>query len=215
VTQDPPDEAERPLGRQFFVRDALVVAPSLLGATVRVGAVSGRITEVEAYRRDDPASHSFRGPTPRNASMFAAPGTLYVYVSYGIHHCANIVTGDPADGQAVLLRAVEIIDGGDVVASRRGYRPQREWANGPGKVCQAFGIDLAFDGLDLVADERMSIIAGAVEPDPVVTTRIGITVGVDRPWRWVARRASASSSRGDGTSPDERRTADRPASGRA
>ena len=84
------------LRRDFFARDALVVAPDLLGTVIRVGPVAGRITEVEAYRRDDPASHSFRGQTPRNTSMFAGPATLYVYISYGIHCCANVVTGDPS-----------------------------------------------------------------------------------------------------------------------
>lgn len=198
------------LGRDFYARDALAVAPDLLGAVLRVGLVTGRITEVEAYRRDDPASHSFRGPTRRNTSMFASPGTLYVYISYGIHFCANVVTGDPADGQAVLLRAAEIVDGGELVATRRLQRPQREWANGPGKLCQAFGIDLSFDGLDLVVDERMRIEPGTPVTDPDVTTRIGITVAVDRPWRWVvSRRASASNSRVGDTSPDGARFAGR------
>jgi DNA-3-methyladenine glycosylase len=176
------------LGRDFFARDALVVAPDLLGTVIRVGAVAGRITEVEAYRRDDPASHSFRGPTPRNTSMFAGPATLYVYISYGIHCCANVVTGDPADGQAVLLRAVEIVEGEELVAARRSQRSRREWANGPGKLCQSFGIDLSFDGLDLATDERMWIEPGSPVDDPDITTRIGITVAVDQPWRWVVAR---------------------------
>jgi DNA-3-methyladenine glycosylase len=205
-------EPER-LGRSFYARDALIVAPDLLGAELHVGPVSGVITEVEAYLRDDPASHSYRGPTPRNKSMFTAPGTLYVYVSYGIHFCANVVTGDPADGQAVLLRAVEIVDGAEVVAARRADRPRREWTNGPGKLCQAMAIDQTFDGLDLVTDQRMRITEGHRVAESLNTTRIGISVAVDQPWRWLVSDSSASSIRVDGTSPHGRPSAHRRATG--
>ena len=130
------------------------------------GRVAGRIAEVEAYRRDDPASHSFRGPTPRNASMFGRPATLYVYFSYGIHCCANVVTGDPATVRLCCCVPQRIVEGEELVAARRAQRSRRESANGPGKLCQAFGIDLSFDGLDLATDERMWI-----EPGSPSTTR--------------------------------------------
>jgi DNA-3-methyladenine glycosylase len=148
--------------------------------------VSGRIVETEAYTRTDPASHSFNGPTARNAVMFGPPGRLYVYLSYGIHCCANVVTGPDGDGQAVLLRAVVPLEGLDVIRSRRRGRPDRELANGPGKLCEALGITLADDGTS-VTDERSSIWIvddGTPPPVPIVGPRIGITKGVDVPWRF-------------------------------
>ncbi len=110
--------------------------------------VAGRIIETEAYMSDDPASHSFRGPTPRTAVMFGPAGYLYVYRSYGIHWCANVVTGADGDGQAVLIRAVDPVEGADEMLRRRGRLPL---ADGPGKLCQAFGLDGEDDGADLVA----------------------------------------------------------------
>jgi DNA-3-methyladenine glycosylase len=168
------------------------VAPDLLGklvTVVRDGTyVSGRIVETEAYTRTDPASHSFNGPTARNATMFGAPGRLYVYLSYGIHCCANVVTGSDGDGQAVLLRAVVPIEGLDVIRSRRRGRPDRDLANGPGKLCEALGITLADDGT-AVTDESSPIRIlddGTPPPQPIVGPRIGITRGVDIPWRFEA-----------------------------
>jgi DNA-3-methyladenine glycosylase len=163
------------------------VAPDLLGAVLvveRDGAlVAGRIIETEAYTADDPASHSFRGRTRRNEVMFGTAGHLYVYRSYGIHWCANIVTGEDGDGQAVLLRAVDPIEGADEMLRRRGRLPL---ANGPGKLCQAFGLDGADDGADLCAAGPIRVLEDEMGPpvEPVAGPRIGITKAVDTPWRF-------------------------------
>lgn len=161
------------LPAEFFARDATEVAPELLHKILRVdgplGPVDARITEVEAYTQDDPASHSFRGPTARNAVMFGPPGRLYVYLIYGMHHCVNLVTGAEGDGQAVLVRAV-VIDG---VPRRR--------TDGPGKLTKVLGIDRRRDG-----DEALVIDDGVTVPSAEVTPRIGITKAVDWPRRWRA-----------------------------
>ena len=149
--------------------------------------VSGRIVETEAYRSDDPASHSFNGPTPRSAIMFGPPGVLYVYLSYGIHSCANVIVGADGDGQAVLVRAVQPVDGLPIIRERRPGRVDRELANGPGKVCAALAIDLADNGTDLVSPgTRLTIVDDGTPPppDPIVGPRIGITKAVDTPWRF-------------------------------
>ena len=175
----------RRLPRSFFARDALVVAPELLGKVLVHGPCAGRIVEVEAYRSDEPAAHSFRGKTPRTAVMFGRAGHLYVYFTYGMHHCANVVTGRTGDGQAVLLRAVSPLDGIDVMVERRHGR--RRLADGPGKLCEAFGIDLRHTGADVCAPGDVRVVDdGTAPPDVVVTTpRIGITKAVDLPWRFL------------------------------
>ncbi len=169
------------------------MAPELLGKLLVVKrggrCVSGRITETEAYMRDDLASHSFNGITPRNAVMFCPPGRLYVYLSYGIHCCANIVTGLDGDGQAVLLRAVVPVEGLDVIRSRRRGRADRDLANGPGKLCEALGITLADQATDLCASTSPIRILddGIPAPrNPIVGPRVGITKAVDTPWRFRA-----------------------------
>lgn len=176
------------LDRSWFARDAPLVAPDLLNKLLVVERdgvrCSGRICETEAYMPDDPASHTFRGPTPRNQVMFGPAGHLYVYLSYGIHRCANVVTGAEGSGQAVLLRAVEPVDGLDQMRSRRN-RPDRELTNGPGKLCQALGIAGGDDGSDLL-DGSVAIVDDGVTPpaDPRTGARVGITKGVDIPWRF-------------------------------
>jgi len=149
--------------------------------------VSGRIVETEAYMQHDPASHSFNGPTSRNSVMFGPPGRLYVYRSYGIHWCANVVTGVERDGQAVLLRALVPVDGLEVMRSRRAGRPDRELCNGPGKLCAALGIDGDDNGIDLTGvSSAIRIVDDGSEVTEAVSVgpRIGITKAVDTPWRF-------------------------------
>lgn len=174
----------RRVPRSLLAGDADVVAPQLLNRLLVVGACAGRIVEVEAYTADDPASHSFRGRTNRNAVMFGPAGHLYVYFTYGMHHCANVVTGSEGDGQAVLIRAVEPVRGVDEMAARRGRRTHI--ADGPGKLCQAFGLDLSVNGVDLCSGAAIGLFDDDVAPpeQSEVSMRIGISVGVDTPWRW-------------------------------
>ena len=172
------------LARSFFGGESAVVAPALLNKVLVASGCAGRIIEVEAYDADDPASHSYRGETPRNRVMFGPPGHLYVYVIYGIHHCANVVTGGLGDGAAVLLRAVSPLAGIEAMRVRRNGR--RALADGPAKLCQAFDLDLGANGLDLCTRDGIGIFDDGVAPprSPRVGPRIGLTKGVATPWRW-------------------------------
>lgn len=178
----------RPLPRRFYSREAVEVAPDLLGRLLvrPVDGVRmiGRIVEVEAYGRDDPGSHAFRGPTPRNASMFGPPGRAYVYVSHGIHRCLNVVCDSPS---AVLIRAVEPLEGLEAMALRRGLDEPRLLCAGPGRLGQAMGITLAEDGRPVHRREGLWIAAGDPVHDVAVTLRIGMSDAVNRPWRFVER----------------------------
>lgn len=181
----------RTLPSCFCERDAPELAVELLNklliTTVDGETTAGRIIETEAYREDDPASHSFRGRTARNAPMFGPPGHLYVYLSYGIHRCVNIVAGPAGLGAAVLIRAVSPTEGLEVMRVRRGGRPDVDLANGPGKVCQALGIDLRHDGAPHTDPQGEVRVAddGVGPPEaPVVGARIGITKAADVPWRF-------------------------------
>jgi DNA-3-methyladenine glycosylase len=164
-------------------------APLLLGAHVvsRVNdeEVRIRITEVEAYKgEDDPASHAYRGETPRNGSMFRKPGTLYVYRSYGIHSCANTSAGPEGVGWGILIRGGEVIDGEAVAVRRRG-RPN-DLASGPGKLCQALGITPMLDGTDLLDPASVIRLESGDRPEMIMATpRIGISKAQDLPWRFV------------------------------
>ncbi len=182
----------RRLARRTLADDPRTVAPRLLGCTLvhdhPDGVRSGVIVEVEAYAgAEDPAAHTFRGPTPRNAAMFGRAGTLYVYRSYGIHWCANVVCGDQ-DGTAVLVRALAPVDGVEAMHAARGpaARRARDLASGPGKLCQALGITGDHDGTDLLdGSGPVRLLDRRRPPEGVVrTTRIGISVAVDEPWRW-------------------------------
>jgi DNA-3-methyladenine glycosylase len=176
----------RPLSRRFYARDALDLAPALLGRLlVREvdGSVAvGRIVETEAYRPDDPASHSYRGPRRANRTMFGPSGHAYVYVSHGIHHCLNAVARPPS---AVLIRALEPLHGVDRMVSRRGLADPRLLCAGPGRLCQALGITLADDGHDLTEGRGLWIAPGRPVAGPVVTRRVGLSVAVEQPWRFV------------------------------
>lgn len=168
-------------------RPAVDVAPELLGWQLHGVGASGRIVEVEAYEPDDPASHSFRGQTPRNAAMFGPAGHLYVYRIYGIHLCANVVTGPPGRASAVLIRAIEPIEGTVLMAQRRGNDRPSALGSGPGRLCQALGISADHDGLDLLdagSPVRLTAPPGATDRPIVNGPRIGISKAVDRPWRW-------------------------------
>jgi DNA-3-methyladenine glycosylase len=168
------------LRRDFFARSVHEVAPELIGATLLVNSVGGRIVEVEAYDHEDPAAHSYRGKTARNASMFGSPGRAYVYRSYGVHWCLNFVC---ADAGAVLIRALEPTHGLDEMAARRGIAEPRLLAAGPGRLAQALGITREHDGLPL---DRPPFKLSATREDVVVETgpRVGITKAAERPWRY-------------------------------
>jgi DNA-3-methyladenine glycosylase len=177
--------ALRPIGRDFFARSVHEVAPDLIGVTLLVEGVGGPIVEVEAYDHEDPASHAFRGRTARNASMFGPPGHAYVYRSYGIHWCLNLVCEDEGTAAAVLLRALEPVHGLDRMAARRGTTEPRLLCAGPGRLCQALGVERGHDGRPL--DEPPFALYPHPEPVRVTTApRIGITQAADLPWRYVA-----------------------------
>lgn len=165
------------------------VAPLLLGCLVEHAGVTLRLTEVEAYAgADDPASHAFRGPTRRAATMFGPAGRLYVYLSYGIHVCANVVTGEEGQGSAVLLRAGEIVAGFELARARRPGSRDDDLARGPGRLGRALALGLDLDGTDLDAPGKAQ---GGVRlrygPSPRRIgqgPRIGISRATDLPWRW-------------------------------
>jgi DNA-3-methyladenine glycosylase len=172
------------LSRTFFARDVHDVAGELIGATLLVDGAGGTIVEVEAYDQTDPASHGFRGPTPRNISMFGPAGHAYVYRSYGIHWCLNLVTGDEGHAAAVLLRALEPTHGLDAMRARRGLDDPRLLCSGPGRLCQALGVTREHDGLPLDAPP-FELLAREDEPPIAAGPRIGITQAADLPWRYV------------------------------
>ena len=176
------------MARAFYNRDVLEVAPDLIYKILSVAdGRAGRIVEVEAYRgRDDPAAHSFRGFTKRNATMFGPPGHLYVYFSYGMHWCCNATCGD---GTGILIRGLLPLAGLEAMrAARARVVREVDLSNGPGKLTQAMGIDGSLDGADLVKSPLVGIYDDgyrSVHP-PRATSRIGISKAKDLPWRWVA-----------------------------
>ena len=169
--------------RAFFARSVHEVAPELLGVTLLVDGVGGTIVEVEAYDHEDPAAHGYRGPTPRNASMFGPPGHAYVYRSYGIHWCLNLVCEDEGSASAVLIRALEPTHGVDAMRARRGTDESRLMCAGPGRLCQALGVTGEHDGLPL-DEPPFELRPRDREPEVVTGPRIGITRAADRPWRY-------------------------------
>jgi len=188
------------LDRDFYARPAEVVAPELLGAVISHGIRRARIVEVEAYggEGEDPASHAHRGLTPRTASMFGPPGRLYVYLSYGMHWCANVVTGNDGEGSAVLLRAAEVVGGAEVIrVARPTARTDDELLRGPGNLARGLGLTRDHDGMDLTGAEKSLWLeeVGGEAGDIVVTSRIGISRATDRPWRWFLEGSPAVSGR--------------------
>ena len=173
------------LNRDFFARSVHAVAPDLIGATLLVDGVGGRIVEVEAYDQEDPASHGYRGRTARNAAMFGPPGHAYVYRSYGVHWCLNLVCGEKAVPEAVLIRALEPTSGLDVQQSRRGVNDVRALCSGPGKLCQALGVTGEHDGLALDVPP-FELEARAEIPEIVTGPRIGITRATELSWRYMS-----------------------------
>ena len=159
------------------------VARRLIGAIFTVDGVGGRIVETEAYDPEDPASHTFSGPTPRNAVMFGPPAHAYVYRSYGIHWCLNFVCREEGHGAGVLIRAIEPLTGLDAMRQRRGLEPAKLLCSGPGRVAQALGITHANNGMSLL--DAPFHIEAPEEDYPVATgPRIGITKAMDVPWRF-------------------------------
>jgi len=167
----------------FFARSVHEVAPELIGVTLLVDGVGGRIVEAEAYDQEDPASHAYRGRTERNASMFGPPGRAYVYRSYGIHWCLNLVCEGEDVASAVLIRALEPTHGLERMRERRGLEDPRLLCSGPGRLCQALAVTREHDGLALdrppfellALEEKATLVAGP---------RVGITRAAELPWRY-------------------------------
>jgi len=176
----------KPLKKAFFARSVHKVAPELIGATFLFGDVGGIIVEVEAYHHTDPAAHSYRGPTPRNAVMFGPPGFAYVYRSYGIHWCVNFVCEEEGSASAVLIRALEPTHGIAAMRRRRHLQDERSLCSGPGKLTEALGITGRHNALPLDSPP-IALHARPFKPDIVAGVRIGITKAVELPWRYGLR----------------------------
>lgn len=170
-------------------RPAEVVAPELLGSIlvreINGHRLAGRIVETEAYHQRDAASHSYRGQTPRTEVMFGPPGHLYVYFTYGMHHCCNVVTGPPGEGSAVLIRALEPVEGMEIMKQHRRQDNMHNLCNGPAKLCQALLIDKSFNGQDLAKPPCwLEYNKPLPRSEIIATTRIGISQDTHRQWRF-------------------------------
>jgi DNA-3-methyladenine glycosylase len=177
------------IDRAFYDRPVLEVAPDLIGCVVRHGETAGVIVETEAYHRTEPASHAWAGLTARTKPLFGPPGIAYIYFSYGIHSLLNAVCDAEDSGAAVLIRALQPLDGIEVMRARRGVAREEDLCNGPGKLTQALGIGLGLNGTSLI-DGPIRIeprVPGWEAPDIAIGRRIGITKAVDLDWRFSAR----------------------------
>ncbi len=186
------------LTRDFFNRPTMKVARDMLGAVLihnsPAGKTAGIIVETEAYLQGDPACHASRGKTRRNAAMFGPPGTAYIYLVYGIHCCFNTVTMPTGTGEAVLVRALEPLEGLELMKRRRGIADVKGLCSGPGRLCQAMGLDRQYNGMNL-SSPSLYIQQGAVPESIVTTTRVGISQGQQLPYRfyiagnrWISRK---------------------------
>jgi DNA-3-methyladenine glycosylase len=186
IAPTPADGVRRPgrrLKKSFFARSVHEVAPDLIGATFLVNGVGGIIVEVEAYDQTDPAAHSFRGPTPRNAVMFGPPGYTYVYLSYGLNWCVNFVCQPAGSAAGVLIRAIEPTHGLAAMRRRRGVTDPVALCSGPGKLCKALAITKPLSELPL-DKPPIALHARSGEVEVVTGVRIGLTKAVDLPWRY-------------------------------
>lgn len=185
------------LARDFFARAPAEVAPDLLGKLIaRADGRLARLVEVEAYAQDDPAAHTFRGKTARNQSMFGPPGHLYVYFSYGVHWCANVVCGEEGYGAGVLLRAAEPLEGIELMRAARGKDKRELLCSGPGRLAQAFGVDRGFDGTDITGGGLVTLFDdGHCPTDVVACPRIGLTKNAEAPLRFVVNSSPHLSKR--------------------
>jgi DNA-3-methyladenine glycosylase len=193
------------LDREFLARSVHEVAPDLIGCILLVDGIGGPIVEVEAYDHEDPASHGFRGETERNRSMFGPPGQTYVYRSYGVHWCLNLVCEDEGVAAAVLVRALEPAQGIEEMCARRGLDDLRLLCSGPGRLCQALGVTREHDGLPLDRPP-FELHARGAEPEILTGPRIGITRAAEHPWRY-GLAGSPYLSRGFGRRVSSRRPA--------
>jgi len=183
-----------PIPREFYERHVVDVSRDLLGKLlVRVynqKVLVGKIVETEAYRgKDDPASHAYRGKTPRNSIMFGKPGVAYIYIIYGMYHCLNVIAEPEGEAAGVLIRAIEPLKGINLMKQLRGTNKIKNLTNGPGKLTKAFAIDKSFNGMDLT-QKNILFIAYPNQKEAfeiVETQRIGIKVGLDKMWRFYIR----------------------------
>jgi len=183
--------SEKRFDRSFFERNVERVAQDVLGSYLHrmLGDIEfvGRIVETEAYHQSDPASHSYRGMTERNKIMFGEAGFSYVYFTYGMHYCMNIVTGFSGSAEAILFRALEPVGGTkEMFKRRKKARKETDLLSGPAKICEALGIDRKQNGIDLITSDELFLRRGSLHRDEeiAVTTRVGISVGLEKQWRF-------------------------------
>jgi DNA-3-methyladenine glycosylase len=184
------------VNKEFYDRSVHDVARDLVGCTVRHGETAGRIVEVESYHMEEPACHAYVGLTPRTRVLFGPPGRAYVYFSYGIHALLNAVCEADGIGAAVLIRALEPVDGIELMRERRGVEPLHELCNGPGKLTQALGIGLDLNDTSLLGDGPIQVLEPAAGERPeslAIGERIGITKAADLPWRFCDPRSRSVS----------------------